>query len=277
MKKPLAALFSIALLLVMTACGSNAANPTSHTATGEAQQAESTNTLEKIKQAGKIVIGTTGNYRPFTYMDSNNQLVGYDIEWGNIIAEELGVKAEFVTGQFAGLIPGLVAGKFDVVMSGANITEERKKSIDFSVPYAQDGAVAVIKKGSNAVSGVTDIKGKVVGVNAGSAFEAVVKQIGGYKELKEYPGAAESFADLAAGRVDVVVIGIVAAGEYIKNSPSGQDIEIVGDIYEVRDIGVGIRKNDPLKAEIDKIIEAKKQDGTYQRLTEKYFGLTFDN
>jgi len=277
MKKPLAALFSIALLLVMTACGSNAANPTSNTTTGEAQQAESTNTLEKIKQAGKIVIGTTGNYRPFTYMDSNNQLVGYDIEWGNIIAEELGVKAEFVTGQFAGLIPGLVAGKFDVVMSGANITEERKKSIDFSVPYAQDGAVAVIKKGSNAVSGVTDIKGKVVGVNAGSAFEAVVEQIGGYKELKEYPGAAESFADLAAGRVDVVVIGIVAAGEYIKNSPSGQDIEIVGDIYEVRDIGVGIRKNDPLKAEIDKIIEAKKQDGTYQRLTEKYFGLTFDN
>lgn len=276
MKKLFSALLSISLLLGITACGSNATNQPSTTANGGSQQAESGNTLEKIKKDGKIVIGTTGNYRPFTYMDSNNQLVGYDIEWGNIIAEGLGVKAEFVTGQFAGLIPGLVAGKFDVVMSGANITEERKKSIDFSVPYAQDGAVAVIKKGSNAVKGIMEIKGKVVGVNAGSAFEAAVKKIGGYKELKEYPGAAESFADLVAGRVDVVAIGIVAAGEYIKNSPSGKDIEIIGDIFEVKDVGVGIRKNDPLKGEIDKIIEEKKKDGTYEKLTQKHFGLTFD-
>jgi ABC-type amino acid transport substrate-binding protein len=175
------------------------------------------------------------------------------------------------------LIPGLIANKFDVLMSGANITEERKQSISFSAPYSQDGAVAVIKKGTNAVKDITDIKGKAVGVNAGSAFEAAVKTIGGYKDLKTYPGAAESFADLIAGRVDVVAIGVVSAGEYIKNSPTGKDIEMVGKTFEVKDVGVGMRKNDDgLKKEIDRIIDMKKKDGTYNKLTQQYFGLTFD-
>ncbi|WP_207953314.1 substrate-binding periplasmic protein [Paenibacillus agricola] len=269
----------LSLIASITACGTKT-DTTQGTAQSSAapakQEAVANDTLAKIKKDGKIVIGTTGNFRPYSYMDSNNQLVGYDIEWGNMIAKELGVKAEFVTGQFAGLIPGLIANKFDVLMSGANITEERKQSIDFSASYSQDGAVAVIKKGTNAVQDIADIKGKVVGVNAGSAFEAAVKRIGGYKDLKTYPGAAESFADLLAGRVDVVAIGVVSAAEYIKNSPSGKDIEMVGGTFEVKDVGVGLRKNDELKKEIDRIIEMKKKDGTYNKLTQQYFGLTFD-
>ena len=249
------------------------------TPSGNKEKTESAqNTLEKIKESGKIVIGTTGNYRPYSYVDSNNKLVGYDIEWGNMIAKELGVKAEFVTGQFAGMIPGLVANKFDVLLSGMNVTEERLKSIDFSESYSQDGAVAVTKKGSHSVKDIHDIKGKIVGVNAGSAFEEVVKQMGGYKELKTYPGAAESFADLSAGRVDVVAIGWVPAAEYIKNSPAGKDIEIVGEPFDVKEVGVAINKGDTeLKDKIDSIIQAKKEDGTYNELTQKYFGLTFEN
>lgn len=266
MKKALVILFMISLMASISACG----------AKSDSTQDAKNDTLAKIKKDGKIVIGTTGNFRPYTYMDSNNQLVGYDIEWGNMIAKELGVKAEFITGQFAGLIPGLIANKFDVLMSGANITEERKQSIDFSASYSQDGAVAVIKKGTNAVKDITEIKGKVVGVNAGSAFEAAVKRIGGYKDLKTYPGVAESLTDLVAGRVDVVAIGVVSAGEYMKNSPSGKDIEMVGKTFEVKDVGVGMRKNDELKKEIDRIIEMKKKDGTYNKLTQQYFGLTFD-
>jgi ABC-type amino acid transport substrate-binding protein len=283
MKKALIILFMISLMASITACGAKSgstpgtAQSPSATTKPEATQDSKNDTLAKIKKDGKIVIGTTGNFRPYTYMDSNNQLVGYDIEWGNMIAKELGVKAEFVTGQFAGLIPGLIANKFDVLMSGANITEERKQSINFSASYSQDGAVAVIKKGTNAVNDITEIKGKVVGVNAGSAFEAAVKRIGGYKDLKTYPGAAESFADLIAGRVDVVAIGVVSAGEYIKNSPTGKDIEMVGKTFEVKDVGVGMRKNDDgLKKEIDRIIDMKKKDGTYNKLTQQYFGLTFD-
>jgi ABC-type amino acid transport substrate-binding protein len=275
MKKFLVFLLIVSLA-ALTACGSTSSEASQKNKENN-KTVERANALEKVKNSGKLVIGTTGNYRPFSYMDSNNKLIGYDIEWGNIIAEELGVKAEYVTGQFAGLIPGLVANKFDVILSGVNVTEERAKSIDFSESYAQDGAVAVVKKGANSVKSIKDIKGKIVGVNAGSAFEAVVRQIGGFKELKVYPGAAESFADLIAGRVDVVAIGLPAAAEYIQNSPSGKDIEITGEPFDVKQIGVAIPKGEAeLKAEIDRIIKAKKEDGTYEKLSQKYFGLSFD-
>ncbi|NWQ44657.1 transporter substrate-binding domain-containing protein [Bacillus sp. EB106-08-02-XG196] len=274
MKKFLLFLIIVVSLVSLTACGSNS----SKAKEGNKETAEGENALERIQNSGKLIIGTTGNYRPFSYMDSNNELTGYDIEWANIIAEELGVEAEFITGQFSGLIPGLVANKFDIILSGVNITEERAKSIDFSEPYAQDGAVAVIKKGSNSVKSINDIEGKVVGVNAGSAFEEVVKQIGGYKELKVYPGAAESFSDLVSGRVDVVAIGLPAAAEYIQNSPSGKDIQIIGEPFDVKGIGVAIPKEQAeLKAEINRIIQAKKEDGTYNELSQKYFGLSFED
>jgi ABC-type amino acid transport substrate-binding protein len=283
MKKVVSILFMISLVISLTACGSssNGGKQTAPQASGttntQAPQNAKETTLDKIKKSGKIVFATTGNLRPYSYLDSNNKLAGYDIEWGNMIANDLGVKAEFTTGQFSGLIPGLMANKFDALISGVNITEERKQSIDFSAPYSQDGAIAVIKKGSNTLKDITEIKDKVVGVNAGSAFEAAVKKIGGYKELKTYPGSAESLADLVAGRVDVVAIGVVSAGDYIKNSPTGKDIEMVGKVFEIKDVGIGLRKEDQvLKAAIDKVIEAKKKDGTYQKLTQQYFGLTFD-
>ncbi|MGY4796033.1 substrate-binding periplasmic protein [Lysinibacillus fusiformis] len=245
-------------------------------ACGDKQEASTQTALERVEKAGKLVVGTTGNYRPFSYMDKNNKLTGYDIEWATIIADELGLELEFVTGQFSGLIPGLVAGKFDVVLSGANATEERKKSVDFSEFYAKDGAVAVVKKGTAGVSGIEDMEGKIVGVNAGSAFEEVVKKIGGYKDLKTYPGAAESFADLIAGRVDFVAIGLPAAAEYINNSTTGNEIEIIGQPFDEKDIAVAIAKDsDDLLEAINKVIQKKKEDGTFDELAMKYFGQTF--
>ncbi|GAA3412501.1 ABC transporter substrate-binding protein [Paenibacillus hodogayensis] len=285
MKKWSLPLVFIFVLLMVSACGTasnkgTASQPdpakTETPKDDSKQNSDSENTLAQIKKAGKIVIGTGGNYRPYNYMDNNN-LVGYDIDWGNLIAEGLGVKVEYVTGEASGLIPGLVAKKFDIVMGGMSITEERKKTVDFSVPYSQDGIIAVIKKGSNAVDDLTNIAGKVVGANAGSSFEAAVKTIGGYKELKSYPGAPQSFTDLLAGRLDLVAIGKISATDYIKNSPFGKDLEIVGKPYDTKGVGVVIRQNNPeLKAAIDKVIEDKKKDGTFDKLTNKHFGFTLD-
>ncbi|MCL6457346.1 MAG: transporter substrate-binding domain-containing protein [Gorillibacterium sp.] len=236
------------------------------------------NTLESIKKAGKIVIGTGGNYRPFNYYNDKNELVGFDIDWGNIIAEGLGVKAEFVTGQFAGLISGLLANKFDILFAGVNVTEERKLTLDFSEPYGRDGVVAAVNKAAtDKVASINEIKGKVVGAIAGSTAEKVANTIGGFKELKAYPGETELFADLINKRIDVVAIGRDAAGDYVKTAPKGNTIEIAGEPYTLADVAIPIRKNNKaLKDAIDKIILEKKQDGTYQKLAEEHFGLTFD-
>src|SRR4051794_28193663 len=112
MKKFLVLLLIVSLV-ALTACGSKSSNASQGNKENN-KTVEGANALDRVKSSGKLVVGTTGNYRPFSYMDSHNKLIGYDIEWANAIAKELGVKVEFVTGQFSGLIPGLVAHKFDV-------------------------------------------------------------------------------------------------------------------------------------------------------------------
>lgn len=262
-------IFSIlSIIVLLSACG----NETS---------SSSKNALDEVKDRGELIIGTTGDYRPFTYLDENNKLTGYDIEWANAIAEKMGVKAKFETGEFSGLIPGLSQGRFDVVMSSVHINDERKKSVDFSDAYAMDGAVALIKKGSEKIAGPEDIEGLIVGVNSGSNWEELVKGIGGYKEMKTYPGPNESITDLLNDRIDVVVMGEAAAGSYILNSPDGDKIEISGDPLnqgESSIITVAIKKNSPELVEaINKAIKEVKEDGTYDELAMKYFGMTFSD
>lgn len=259
----------MAAIFLLSACGKSAET-----------SKESANPLEVVKEKGELVIATTGDYRPFTYLDTNNELTGYDIEWGKAIAEKMGVEAKFETGEFSGLIPGLTQGKFDVVMSSVHINEDRKKSVDFSDPYAMDGAVALVKKGKFKLEGPEDIDELIVGVNSGSNWEKLVEEIGGYKEMKTYPGPNESLADLMNERIDVVVMGQAAAASYIKNSPSGSEIEISGEPLERGEESVivaAIQKETPeLQKAINEAIKALKEDGTYDKLAQKYFGITFN-
>lgn len=118
-----------------------------------------------------------------------------------------------------------------------------KKSVDFTEPYARDGVVAVInREGGNNPADIHDLKDKVVGVIGGATAQAVVKNIGGYKEMKEYPGGTELFKDLINKRVDLVSIGRDAAGDYIKTSPDGSKLEIAGEPYTIVDVAIPLRK-----------------------------------
>lgn len=220
----------------------------------------------------KFIIATSGTFRPITFTD-NSELTGFDIEVGSLIADKLGMEAEFVEGQLSGLLPGLNAGKFDAVMSGLTMTEERKQSITFSAPYLADGAVAVVSKTNTTVQDVSQLDGFVVGVIGGSGTEADVKDLGGFTELKAYPGAPEGFADVAAGRIDVFATGRIAAENFMKNSPLAADLKIVGDVYGTKPAGVGLPKDDTeMKPKVDKIIEELKADGTLEELNQKWFG-----
>ncbi|MGG5173883.1 transporter substrate-binding domain-containing protein [Pseudarthrobacter sp. J1763] len=224
----------------------------------------------------KFTIATSGTFRPITYSDGG-KLTGFDIEVGTLIAEKLGMEPEFVEGQLSGLLPGLNSGKFDAVMSGLIMTETRKKSITFSTPYLADGAVAVVKKDNTTVTGLTKLDGLVAGVIGGSGTESDVKDIGGFKELKAYPGAPEGFADVAAGRIEVFAAGKIAAENFMKNSPVAADLKIVGDVYGMKPAGVGLPKNDTeMKPKVDKIINELIADGTIAKLNEKWFGFTVE-
>ncbi|MFC4776727.1 substrate-binding periplasmic protein [Paenibacillus sp. GCM10023252] len=276
MRKTILVLTMVALLLV-TACSNEGGNNTNKPeSNAEAGAADKNDALEAIKSKGKLVIATSGNYRPITFMNEQGKLDGLDIELGTMIAEELGVEVEFVPGNLAGLIPGLTSGKFDLVMSGLLATDERKKSIDFSAPYGQDGVIAVTKEGDAKVTDVSKLDGLVVGVIGGSGTHTVVQGIGGYKELKEYPGNAEAFTDLKAGRMDVYATGNIASTDYIKNDKSNEKLKLVGEVYAIKEMGIGLRKEESeLRAFLDEFIETKKSDGTIDKLAVKWIGKPF--
>ncbi|WP_419871881.1 substrate-binding periplasmic protein [Candidatus Pristimantibacillus sp. PTI5] len=275
----LSVLLVIASLLVVTACGSNAttAKPSgekpANAAEAEPTETANSTTVDEIKERGKLIIGTSGNFRPMTFMNEKSEIAGFDIEIGTMIAEKLGVEIEFVPGNIGGLIPGLVAGKFDLVMSALSETEERKKSIDFSIPYGKDGTIAAVLKDNATVTDVNKLEGLVTGVIGGSGTHTAIKEIGGYKELKEYPGNAEAFTDLKAGRIDVYAVGNIAANDYVKNDNSNKPLKLVGEVAAIKNMGVGMRKNEPeLKAVIDALIEEKLKDGTIDQLAMKWIG-----
>lgn len=278
--KTLHVMFMMAMLLVFTACGAaNADQPNNGKAATPDESVTATNEpgqlslVEQIKQNGKLVIATSGNFRPITFMDENSKIAGFDIEIGTMIAEKLGVEAEFVPGNISGLIPGLIAGKFDLVMSGLTATDERKKIIDFSIPYGKDGTVAVTLADNATVEDVTKLGGFTVGVIGGSGTHSVVKEIGGFKELKEYPGSAEAFTDLKAGRVDLYAVGNIAATDFIKHDKGDRPLKKVGEITGIKPMGVGIRQNEAeLKGIIDALLEEKLKDGTIDALATKWFG-----
>lgn len=219
-------------------------------------------------------IATSGTFKPITFSEGG-KLTGFDVELGTKIAEKMGMKAEFTSGQLSGLLPGLNAGKFDAVMSGLIMTDQRKAAITFSQPYLQDGAVAVVKTSNNSVTDLTKLSGLTVGAIGGSGTETDVKKLGGFKELKSYPSAPEGFADVAAGRIDVWATGGIAAKDYIKTAPNGSQLKTVGELYSVRPAGVGLPKKDTeLKPKVDKAIDELWADGTIEALQKKWFGYT---
>lgn len=273
MKKFNLLLMLVMSLLLIVGC-SNTSNSGTSSNSSSTKSSSSTDTLAQIKKSGQIVIATSGDFRPFTYKTSSNQLIGYDIEWGKIIAQKLGVKPVFQTGEFAGLIPGLKAKKFDIIISGITATPERKAALNISIPYAKDGPVAVVKKSNTTVKDVRDIKGLTVGANAGSVYENAAKNIGGYKQLKTYPGPNQGLADLDNGRIDVEILGLISAKNYINSAPNGKDFKIVGKPYEVYNCGIGMRKGDTdLTNAINKIVKEETDNGTLEKLSNKWLGV----
>lgn len=253
-KKAAAAAALAALAVAVTACGG----------------------AEPAGEKDKLVIATSGTYKPITYSEGG-ELTGYDIDMGKEIGRRIGVRVEFVSGQLSGLLPGLNAGKFDAVMSGLLMTEQRKQSITFSEPYLADGTIAVGKTGNAKVTDITKLERLKVGVIGGSATQTAIEKLGGYSELKEYPGAPEGFADVSAGRIDVFAAGRIAADDYVKTSPKGGDLKTAGQIFNMMPAGVGFAKNDTaLKPKFDQAISAMWADGTVAKLQQKWFGYTID-
>lgn len=247
-----------AAILALTGCGSDG----------------NTDPVQAIKDRGYINIATSGNFTPFAFRDSSNEIVGIDAEWAKAIGDELGVEVRWTAVDFKGIIPGLTQDRFDLAMSGMHVTEERKKAVDFSTPYAYDSTVALFREGTSGVQSPADVNGKTVCTIAGSVFESTVKQIGGYKELMQFTGVAEALQGLKDDRCDVMIGGRAASLYWIKSGEGAGFVVSQKDLAG-EPVAVAISKNnEKLRLAVNKAIE-KALSTRCQSVATKWTGAGF--
>lgn len=233
--------------------------------------------LPEIRKRGKLLAATSGNLLPVSYVNEKNELVGYDIDVAHYIEKKIGVPFDIARLDFKGIMPGLQTGRFDAVFSNVNITEERRKIFDYSIPYSRSSIVAVVRAGVTGVNGYKDLKGKNVGGISGGAdgelpARAIEKQYGEFKAFRGYPGNTELFADLAAGRIDVAISPDTAAAAFLKGHPGVG--KITGEPFIVRYVGIPMQKGSKeLKAAFDQAIRDMKKEGLLDKWGKQYFGI----
>ena len=226
--------------------------------------------LDAIKAAGVIKIGTEGTYAPFTYHDTSNKLVGFDVEIGEAIAKHLGVKAEFVEGKWDGLIAGLDAQRYDAVINQVGITEERKAKFDFSDPYISSKAALIVREDNAEIAGFDDLSGKRAAQSLTSNYGKMAEEAGA--QLIGTEGFDQSIALVVQGRADATINDSLSFLDFKKKQPNAP-VKIAATEDDASYSGVIVRKGDPeLVVAINKALKEIKADGTYQKIADKYFG-----
>ena len=233
---------------------------------------------------GELAIGTEGAYPPWSMADAAGNVTGFDADVGNLLCEKLAVKCRFVVQAFDGLIPALKAKRFDVIISGMPITEDRRKEIDFSVGYAELANMFVAPKGSD-LAAITDydtllkaLDGKKVGVQAGTTHAHFLEKKVPDADIKTYDTLDQMQIDLATGRIDTAFADVSALQDFLAK-PDGKNFQLVDvKILSTVDptlgegVGVGIAKdNTELKAKINKALCELVADGSVGKSSEKWF------
>jgi arginine/ornithine transport system substrate-binding protein len=224
-----------------------------------------------------VKIGTEGAYPPFNAIDSNGQLVGFDIDIAKALCDAANFECEFVVQDWDGIIPGLIAKKYDAIVASMSITDQRKEVVDFTEKYYQTPARFVAAKGAGFDISPDGLAGKVVGVQRATTHERFLRAKFPKAEVRTYATQDEANADLVSGRVDLVMADSVALLDGFLKTDPGKDFEFVGPGYNDPKIhgegtGIAIRKGeDDLRQAFNAAIDKIRADGTYKKINAKYF------
>ena len=227
--------------------------------------------LQKIKTAGVINIGLEGTYPPFSYVDENGKLAGFEVEFSEALAQKLGVKVKLQPTKWDGILAALESKRLDAVVNQVTISEERKKKYDFSTPYTVSGIQALTqKKDEGKFKTAADLGGHKVGVGLGTNYEQWLKENVPTAVIKTYDDDPTKYQDLRVGRIEAILVDRLAALELIKKTKD--TLVVSGEPFSRQEAGIALRKGEPeLLAAVNKAIDELRADGTLKKLSEKYF------
>lgn len=219
----------------------------------------------------KITVATDATWPPMEMVDAKKNIVGFDIDFLKAVAKEAGFKVEFKNTAWDGIFAGIAVGKYDAIISSVTITDERKKNMDFSMPYINAGQILVVPKTSAGVTKIADLKGKNVGAQIGTTGSFEIKKNKGVN-LKSYDEIGLAFEDMAAGRIGGVVCDTPVAANYALQQAEYKDkFMIVGEPFTEEYYGIVVKKgNKKLVDLINKGIKAVQAKGIDKELEEKW-------
>jgi cystine transport system substrate-binding protein len=228
--------------------------------------------LDTVKARGTLKIGLEGTFPPFNSKAPNGELVGFDVDIAKAVAAKLGVKPEFVTTEWSGIIAGLQAGKFDVIVNQVGITDARKETLDFSPAYTYSAAQLIQRKDDNRrFNSLEDLKGHKLGVGLGTNYMDMAKSVPGI-DVKTYPGAPEYLRDLAAGRLDAALNDRLMLAYLLKNSQL--PLRTGATVGNGNPSGIPFKKGNPKFAlAISDAMAQLEADGTFTKISDKWFGI----
>jgi polar amino acid transport system substrate-binding protein len=206
---------------------------------------------------------------PYVFQDPQDprRLVGFEVDLAAALGRQLGRPAVFVQNQWDGLIPGLERGNYDVALNGLEITDDRKREIDFTVPYYATSEQLAVRADAPALESLAALRGHTVGTLKFSLAERLLEREGGI-ELRTYDGQINAYEDLANGRLDAVLMDWPIALYYAK--PNAK-LRLSGPPIEHVEYGIGVRKDDPaLRAQLDTALRALMRSGELRGIYEKW-------
>lgn len=269
--KKLSSLFVLLLsfTLLLAGCGTNDNKENAADKDNKAETAEG-DLLSKIKDEGKILIGTEGTYPPFTFHDDNGTLTGFDVEIATEVAKRLGVKPEFKETQWDAMFAGLDAKRFDMIANQVGIRPDRQEKYDFSSPYITSKAVLITHKDNKDIKDFEDIKGKKSAQSLTSNYGDMAKSLGA--ELVGVEGFNQSVELLSSKRVEATINDNLTYLDYKKKKPDAP-IKEVAVHEDASQSGLMFRKgSDELVEAVNKALAEMIDDGTYLKISEKWFG-----
>ncbi|MFW6313773.1 MAG: basic amino acid ABC transporter substrate-binding protein [Spirochaetota bacterium] len=219
----------------------------------------------------RIVVATDAAWPPMEFVNTDKEIVGYDIDLMNAIAEAAGFEVEFRNTAWDGIFAGLAAGEYDAVISSVTITEDRQKTMDFSDPYINAGQVLIVQQSSNNVDELSDLVGERVGAQIGTTGAFEVDKVDGVT-LTTYDELGLAIEDLANGRIAGVVADTPIAADYVlQNEQYSTTLKIVGEPFTEEFYGIAVQKgNDELLALINAGLAEVTASGTPEELADKW-------
>jgi lysine-arginine-ornithine-binding protein len=225
--------------------------------------------LQRVRQSGELRIGTDATYPPFETAEGG-EFTGFDIDLGNAIAQQLGVRATFINASFDGIFPALQNGSFDAVMSAVTITEDRKKTMLFSDPYYDAGQLIAVRGDTEGVTTTNDLRGKTVGVQINTTGQYELEKIQGITVAK-YNTIDLALLDLKNGRIDAVVSDAPTVRYMIRQS--FRELKTVGKTFTDEKYGIALAAgSQDLQQAINDALKKIRESGKYDEIHMKWFG-----